>query len=338
MKLRGKPSRWVLLVLCVLSLLLMLLGERSRWLCRRARPVLVPLSHVGMVAAVHLRTQLGRLTGAGSDSEQARIAALSNELLAMQALIDDLNQQLQEMRAWRPPFRRPLPDPNRPGAAPTGYRCKLIDAVVIGSEALPLRNRRLLGTGAESGVTGGEWVTTRRTLHEFSKALPRGLTALGRNYVVGKVTESAAYSATLQLVTDPGWQAQARILRLVRPGQTRQVDERHADGSVAPRLVRHSGRSRGPELAGPVVAVTAEGDGHRIVCRHVPAHHDVREDDVLTTAWSAGLPFRLTIGRVEQVEREAGAPHFVTVKVRPEADLGNLRRVYIVLPVAARGE
>ena len=66
------------------------------------------------------------------------------------------------------------------------------------------------------------------------------------------------------------------------------------------------------------------------------SHHDVRPGDVLTTARTAALPFRLTIRRVRGVRSETAEPHYVTVFVTPLANLSVLREVYIVLPVDRR--
>ena len=337
MRLSGKPSRWVLAGLCLLSIVLMLLGERSRWLSRRARPVLVPLSHLGTQGVLHLRVRMDELTGPGARDEQARIGALEQDVRKKQEIIDDLNRGLAAMRKWESILRRPVRSPDRPNDPPTAYKCMLIDAGVIGSEPLPMRDRKLIGAGRRQGVAPGDLAVTRRLLHEYPKALPKGLTVLGRNYVVGQVLDSAGYSATLQLVTDPAFQAPGRILRLVKPGEKRTIyfSRGGADGAggLEPRQFRHDGSTPAAQVVGKAIAVRADGDGSEIVCRNVSSHHDVRPGDVLTTARTAALPFRLTIGRVRGVRSETAEPHYVTVFVTPLANLSALREVYIVLPV-----
>ncbi len=325
MRLLARPSKgWVLTGLFLVSIVLMLLGERARWLCRRARPVLVPLSHLGMTATVHLRTRAGQLVAAPQPALGGRADALRRELLSARETVRHLNRKIDELRAWRSQLK--------------GFRCKLIDASVIGAEALPLRDRRLLGAGSRRGVAAGDLVTTRRLVHEFPKALPEGLAVLGRSCLVGRIVDSAAYSATLQMVTDPHSRLPGRILRQVGPGQHRAVYVRGPDGGLLRELRRHDGSTRQPQEVGGPIAVRADGDGQGIICRHVPAYHEVRPGDLLKTPRSAGLPFRLPIGRVRRTEPEKADPHFVTVYVRPLAGLAALRDVYVVLPVAGRQE
>ncbi len=334
MRLPAKSSRWILAGLCGLSALLLALGERSRRLSHYARPVLVPFSHLGTQGVVHLRGRGSELTGPGPDVESARIRALGQDVMKRQEIIDDLNRKLAEMRNWRSIFRKPIPDPA--GGPLMAYRCKLIDAAVIGGESLPARDRKLLWAGSKQGVARGDLAMTKRLLHEFETALPAGLTALGRNFVVGSIADAAGYSATLKLVTDPTYHSEARLLRLVRPGQTREIRvSKQSPGGVGltTRQFRHDGRSEAPAVVGEAVNVNADGNGKEIVCRQVPAHHGVREGDMLTTARTAALPFRLTIGEVRTVEVDKSDPHLVTVYVKPLADLATLREVYIVLPI-----
>ena len=333
MRVPVRPSkRWLLAGLCLTSVVLMLLGERSRSLCRLARPLLVPLSHLGTAATVHVRTRAHELTGSTGRDQDGQMAALRQDVLKKQEIIDQLNRKLATLRGWDAQLRKP-----RPGHRPlTAYSCKLIDAAVVGSEPLPLRDRKLLGAGSRRGVAAGDLVTTRRLLHEFPRALPEGLTVLGRNYLVGRIVDSSAYSATLQLVTDRSFRLPGRIVRLVGPGASRMIYVSRDNKDLAPQTYRHDGKTSSAQAVGQAVAVRADGDGRQIVCRNVPAYHDVRPDDELTTALAAGLAFPLTIGRVVRTEVEKDHPRFVTVYVRPTADLGGLREVYIVLPVAAR--
>ena len=180
---------------------------------------------------------------------------------------------------------------------------------------------------------------TEHVLEAFAaKPLPIGLTVLGRNYVVGEISEAGEYSSTLRLVTDPSFRAPARILRLVKPGEQRtfSVSGAGLNAGREPRVFRHNGRTHGEQFVGEAIEVNAAGDGDQVVCRQVPAFHRIRPGDVLTTARLAELPFRLTIGRVVEVTAEAANPHFVTILVEPKADLATLREVYIVLPIGGQ--
>jgi len=302
---------------------LMLLGERSRWLCRLFRPVLMPLSHAGMAATLHLRGRVRWLSETPREELRRRVEALEQDLLKRQEMIDGLQRKLEHMRQWESRL--------------SGFHHRLIDAVVVAGEALPLRDRRLLGTGSRGGAADGDLVTTRLMLHDYPVAPLDGLTVLGHNYVVGRVRDPAAYSATLQLVTDPGFETPARILRLLAAGQRRPIFVEGPDGGMVRRVREHDGKTAGAQVVGEPVVVSARGAGSEVRCGHVPAHHDVRPGDLLTTPGSEGLPFRLPIGRVVRVVREADDAHYVTVHVKPAADLGALRDVYIVLPKARPG-
>jgi len=333
MRLSRKPSKRLLLaLLCLTSIVLMVLGQRARWLCRLTRPVLMPLSNVGMAVTAHVRGRTGQVWNSSEQDNDARLAELRQDLLKKQEIINQLNRKLTELRGWDSVLRRARPN-QRPL---TAYSCKLIDAIVVGGEGLPLRQRMLVGVGNRQGVASGDLVTTRLLLHEFPRALPLGLSVLGRNYVVGRIIDSSAHSATLQLVTDRSFRLPARILRLVDPGEKRTAYVSGSGGALVRRVFRHDGSSSAAQVAGEPIAVRADGDGGQIVCRQVSAHHEIRPGDELTTGGTEALPFALTIGRVSRTEPEKADPHFVTVHVKPLADLAGLREVYIVLPVATR--
>jgi len=338
MRLPGKPSGWVLAGLCGLSVLLLALGERSRCLCHYSRQVLVLPSRLGAEAVVRLRGRVGDLSDSTPSTQPAHVEALNREIRKKRETIEDLNRRLAALRHWDSILRRPVADPANPGAPPVAWRCKLIDANIIGGEGLPAHDRKHIDRGARRGVAGGDLVVARRALHEFETALPSGLTVLGRSCVVGEVHSAAGYSATIRLVTDRGYQQKTQILRLIRPGETRSVRIKRPDGSLDVRPFRHTGRSKAPATVGAPVIVTAEGSGKGLICHHVPEHHDIRAGDVLATEPRAALPFRLDIGRVLRTETEPADPHFVTVHVAPLADLSVLQEVYIVLPIAARSD
>jgi len=67
--------------------------------------------------------------------------------------------------------------------------------------------------------------------------------------------------------------------------------------------------------------------------KHVPASHGIQPGDVLTSDSTGGLlPIGLTIGKVVRVQQEKKDAHFVSVFVKPLADLSRLQDVYIVVP------
>jgi len=320
MRFRAKPSKgWVLGGLCLLSVALMVLPG-SRWLGRAVRPALVPLAALGMNVPVSIWTRLDEIAGPRRARPDAQVAELRRLLLVQQEMIDRQRRRIERLSGWRSKLK--------------GFRCRLIEASVIGAEAVPLRDRRLLDAGSTRKVAPGDLVTTRRLVHERDIALPEGLLVLGQNYLVGKIIDCAAFSATLQLVTDRAFEMPALLWRLVGPGQERTIYLKGPDGSRRKTVVRHDGRSPAMHAVGEPILVKAQGDGRWVVLRDVPAEYGIRPGDLLTSARSLEfVPFGLRIGQVVRTVRSKREPHFVTVYVEPFADLGRVRDVYIVQPV-----
>jgi len=318
-KLTGKR---ILAGLCLLSVALMFLpgGQRLR---RVARPVVAPLGHLGMSLPVHLRTRVAEIAGRGGAGADPLPPALEAELLALRQELARRRRQVEALSRWRSVLR--------------GFPCRLIPARVVASDPLPMRDRRLIGAGSRQGLRAGDMVTTRRLIHEADVALPEKLTVLGRNYVVGRIVDCAAYTATLQLVTDPGFRMSAKLWRFVYPGQERTIYLPGRDGGLEPRTFRHDGSSPLPQAVGRPVDVRAEGDGRRIVLRQVPANHGIRPGDMLTSGDSPAVPLGMTIGRVSEVRRDRDAAHYVTVFVEPLGKLARLREVYVLMPRSREG-
>jgi len=314
----------VLTGLCLASAALMFLPACARWIRGAARPWLAPFSQAGTAVTVHLRTRVRDLTGRRAPAPDERVEALQQDLRARDETIQALRDKIDDLRRWRRTLE--------------GFDCKLIDARVVASEAVPLRNRRLLAHADNAGVAAGDVVTTRRVLHELPVALQGNYTVLGRNYVVGRIVQAAAYTATLQLVTDRHFRMLGQLWRLVWPNGERTLEADAAHGARRRVTIRHSGRTRSFERVGKPIVVQATGDGRQIVLRRIPREFGVAPRDLLTTGDATGLvPFGLTIGRVTRTERDPQAPRFETVYVEPLADLDTLREVYILVPLARGG-
>ncbi len=307
--------------LCLLSVVAtMLPADYGRWPGRVVRTILTPMGDAGMYLTTGLRGRIERITGPSEPPDRQ-----AEDLIgALTGMIEDKERRLNEMREWRSELGG-------------DFLCKLIDARVVGVDGQLLRQRRTIGFG--DGVSGrGQLVTTRRVLHGRSDALPEKLLVLGRNYVVGSITDSRGHTATLQLVTDPAFQMPARLWRMVKPDGERSVEEDIPGLGPRPRTYKHSGRSRMWEKVGPPVAVLAKGNGKEIVLAKVPRKHGVEPGDLLASGSdSALLPFDVRIGAVTRTEPDAGEAHFVTVYVKPLAKLSTLRDVYIVQPIAGGG-
>lgn len=280
------------------------------------RPVMAPLGSGTVYITTHIRSRTAELLGGGaipSDVEPL--------LVAMQQTIRSQQEEIDSLRHWQ----RELND----------FPCKLIPARVIGGESNPSRNRRTVDSGRRDGVGAGDLVSTRRLLHQMKVALPQELFVLGRNYLVGKIIDSAAHTATLQLVTDARFQSQAMLWRMIEPGGSRDIFVDGPGGAPVKKTITHDGRTPSAYPIGEPKAVLAEGNGAQIVLRHVPAQYNVRAGDLLTTPEQTRLlvPFGLTIGKVVSTQSEPAEANFVTVFVQPLADLNALEDVYIVLPI-----
>ena len=226
-------KKTVLAGLVLVSVVLTLLPARwSRWIGHTVRPLLAPLGQAGMYLTTHVRSRVDELTAQPAPGEDAELAVF---LAAVERHIADQQAKIQQLQQWRSILGE--------------FPCKLIDARVVGVEGLPLRDRRMLDAGSADGVAPGDLATTRRLLHPFQVALPRHLTVLGRNYVVGRIADSGAHTATLELVTDPAFRMPANLWRMVAPGEERVIYGSDYPGrDYAPQVGRVEGANLPQEV------------------------------------------------------------------------------------------
>ncbi|KKL93695.1 hypothetical protein LCGC14_1872150, partial [marine sediment metagenome] len=243
-------KKWVLAGLCLASGAMMVLPG-SRKLCEFTRAVLVPVSDITMAVPGTIRERIDEMARDPAERRDEQVESLRRFIVSQQEIIRAQRRQIDGLAGWRSKLK--------------GFRCKLIEARIVSSEAVTLRNRRLVNAGRDRGTAPGDLVTTRRLLHEIDVALPEALTVLGRNFVVGRIIDSAAFSATLQLVTDPGFEMPAALWRLVGPGQKRSLwvpDESTGRRKV---MMSHDGKTPGYHAVGDAILVQAQGDGRQIV-------------------------------------------------------------------------
>ena len=163
-------------------------------------------------------------------------------------------------------------------------------------------------------------------LTDRSKALPTDLAVVTTSALVGRLVDAGAFVARMQLVTDRDFKVSARIRRLVDPNHPREITIIREGSAAREVLTEHNSVP---------LDVQAVGDGSNgLVVSHVPEIDNVLPGDLLVTAGEGLLPVEMGIGRVRQAQRDPQNPHHFTLKVAPEADLSNLREVYIVLPLA----
>jgi len=207
-----------------------------------------------------------------------------------------------------------------------GFPCELIDARVVGADALPYGDGRLLSAGASSGVALQAAVTTRELLTDRAKALPHGLAVISTSALVGRIVEAGAFTARAQLLTDAGFGTPAQVFRIVDPRRPRQV-----------KIVQPSAAAVAPLTAenNHLIPVWAQGDGKGgLVVRDVSENHNVLPGDwLITPRDDRFLPAGVRIGEVTEVTPDPRHVGVVTLRVRPHADLESLREVYVVVPL-----
>jgi len=273
------------------------------WLRGLVAPALAPLGDGGVWLASSFRAAAG---AGGADAARRRAAELEDELGELRAQrgywrsrADEYAQSLRDMRA----FRRLYSD--RFGRVPD-LPADLIPARVVAADALPYGRGRVVNAGGRRGVRPGQPVTTRRArTNRRKELLPPKLRAITPTALAGIVTETGPLTARIRLVTDRAFRMPARVYA------------RWA-GQQEPRCV--------------VAEIRGDGPGG-LVLPDVKAGQGIRPGDEVVTQPDALLPIEVRIGEVTEVVPQPKHPKFVTVRVRPYAELDTLRRVYIVAPL-----
>lgn len=320
MSLPLKPSRQtVFVVLLVVAGLLVAVGQRpSAWLRAATGWMFAPFADVGMGLATSFEAHVaGMDAGRMSPTEVSQVLEQNRQL---RLVVDRLEGELAE-RDRREMAR------DRVYGRLRDFPCRLIAARVVAGDSLPYGSTRLTNAGRSEGVEDGARVTTRRLLTDRSKALPPGLATIHSVALVGRITESGALTARLQLVTDRGFSLRANVRRKFDGSKRREI---RIEVGGKPRLVDMT-----EELARTrLVPVQICGDGKGgIIAENVKAYHTVEKGDLVETRRDdAFLPAAVWIGEVEKVELNAGNALFVTLHIRPHADLDALREVFIVDP------
>ena len=312
MRLRLTRKR-LLVVLMVASATSALLGQP---LAARLRPVvqvvLMPFGNAGMYLTTAFRRHLNGLFSQGIPLDEAeRLNAenqrLRDELGELRRKLMNKDRQLSEI----PNFcKRYGPDGRFPW--------ELIPARVVMTDSLPYGLTRVLSLPGGANLGTGE----RVLLTDRSKALlARDPAAVCSSALAGRVIESSAYTARLQLLTDRGFRTKARILR---------------DATRTPRriVIMATGREVPLTKASDPIDVEAYGDGASgLIVENVREYHNVKPGDHLVTCDDEYfLPAAVPIGEVTDVRRYPKSPGFVQLRVKPRAELASLRDVYIVVP------
>ncbi len=297
-------------------------------------PLLAPISHSGLYVCDAIGRNIGDLLHDDCDTQTVREILRANgplrdhllaemdrstrrRLAVCEQMIADQQQQLNAVRRTR-------------GMLGETFPCKLLPATVIGEGATVWDDAALLRTS--SRPTPGAPVTTRGLLINRPTAIPENVAALSESALVGRIVSSGAWTAHLQLITDPDFSARGLVVRLFYPDRQRLITVEQPEGERTLMVRRPLQRSDEP------IPVSLFGRRHDLVTAAVPARHGIEPGDwVITSGRDGFLPMNIRIGTVRTVEPVADSPKHVRLRIDPEADLEDLRRVTIVQPLAREG-
>ena len=314
MKLRSWLSKKRLLA-CLLAVsgITTLTGWGAAHPLRRAAAfVLAPLGHGPMYAVTHLKRQVAANEGEMSPEQAGRLRE-ENRYLRWMVSQWRYQAELYSRRA------RELANFQRLYGPIRDLSSELIPANVVAADSLPYAHTRRVRSSA--ATKAGEYATTRQLLTKRSR-----LAVVSASALVGRIVEPGAFTARLQLLTDPAFRIQGRIRRIINPRRPRMVTVTRDN---LPRTTTLT-----PENNLPIDDVMVRGDGgRRLIVEHVKAYHNVRPGDlVVTSGRERMIPTEIHVGKVVDVQPDAKDPRRVTVFVQPHADLEALREVYIISP------
>jgi len=322
MKLARPSKRALLAILLIFSVGLALGGPKLAGRLRAMAHLLIaPLGDPGMYAATKWKAHFARATSDEPTPAEARRFRKDNEalearLIAMERKYRQLYQQMARAKEIHQGFR-----PTR------DFPYALIPARVTAGDSLPYGSTRLLNAGRSTKAKLGDAVTTRMLLTDRGAAIPNRLAAITSTALVGRLVETAEFSARLQLVTDEDFSAPGQIIRRIDTENPRQIA---VTTGPDPAVEFLTPRNNAP------IDVTFIGDGAGgLLVREVPVGHKVLSGDWLVTKDDEPrLPLRIAVGRVTEVADDAEHRAVVTLHVTPLENLAALREVYIIVPLA----
>jgi len=315
-------KRHLLGVLLALSAVASFAGGRvARPLRQMARFLLAPLGHAPMYLVTELSAKDPDGEGEGISAADARKLRRENDYLRRLVSYWRNERELYRRQA------RQLANFQRLYGPTDDLACELIPARVVAAGSLPYDRTRVLKPRTNRAVRSGSPVTARQLLTDRSKVLPPRLAVVNDSSLVGRITDSGAFTARLQLLTDRAFRVRGRIRRIVSPNRPRMITV--TEGTL-PRTTTLTPANNEP------IDVIARGDGaSRLTVEHVKEYHNVRPGDLLvTSAHEENLPVEIHIGKVVRVQRDPKDPHRVRLTVEPHADLDGLRDVFILSPVS----
>jgi len=334
MRFQAVSKRHMLMVLVLCSLALALAGSRAALPLRHAAQViLAPFGDVPMYATTSLTTALNQEPAPKLSAAEVEQLLRENKQLRKQSHMWQSNCERYYLQTLR------LKNFQRLYGPTVDLGCELISARVVGAGSLPYDRGRVLSSGRRESVDVGELVAVKDEVTELdlatgrTKALPPKLAVVTESTLVGRVVDSGAFTARMQLVTDKGFRMKGRIRRVISPAKPRMITV--TNGSM-PQMTQLSSANN----AAIDVLITGNGDG-RVVVPGVKAYHNVLPGDYLYASTDEqNIPIEFYIGKVEKVEPSPDAKdaHRVRIVVRPHENIAGVRDVFIVSPISPLSE
>ena len=329
----------VLIILMGVSAITSLLGSRAAGKVRiLTHWVIAPFGDAGMYVTNTVRTSVGRPRTITEDDLrrwEAEKHAFEGRVVYLQARLSEQTAENQVLRGHVAHLQELLSGQREEAPGEKGIfgrlqrampPYELIPARVVMRDSMPYGSTGILVFGGAAGLRPGARVTTRHLLTDRAKALPEGRAAITDCVLVGQLAGTWAFGASLRLVTDRGFRVNGRIHRIIKDDQN-------------PRMIEiiELGKARSEPLTDennqPVPAF-AEGDGEGLVATGISENYHILPGDVFATREDGFVPAPMLVGKVVQVTKDPKEPGRVIVRIKPAADLDNLRLVYIVVPFA----
>ena len=320
MKLAIKPSRSLLLaVLMLASCVTSLLGPKTAGKLRSmVHWAFAPLGDAGMYLTTRIK-QSTAVTVDISPDQARRLKKTNRELLRR------INTLETEVMNWKRATWNGKGIYSSLFGPSSDTPVRLIPAFVVGADSMPYGWTRIINAGKKQGAEVNMYVTQRRIRTDRSKKLPTNLAVLSGTALAGRLTETGAFTARVQLITDAGFEISAQVRRVLNRKKPRLIRA----GASMVQLKR--------EINTPI-EVRAFGDGaNGLIVTEVRKVHNIRPGDVLQTRPDTGsLPVAVDIGTVEKVSDDPQHAGMVRLHVTPVVDLPAMYEVYIVVPGMAR--
>lgn len=255
-----------------------------------------PLSLLHQPMAALTRGVSGQLVRDGATISAEEAEGLKREIAELRRLVDYLEQQ-------RRATEQQLAEVAAIRAALLGEDASIVIARVLRHASTPRRAALILDRGSMARVREGLWVVAGRPPRPQEEL--SGRAALGRQWLIGRISEVRTYESTVRLATDPGFRCEVRVAR--------------------------AGAGGGWDVLDVPLSLRGIGDGQMLIPEATRDFYAEQARTVLVPE-GIGLPSTMPIGRVAGSERIDATQLHYDLTVQPLADPGELVRAYVIVP------